>query len=58
MSVIIDAEPEELLRQARAGSRTALGQLLTRYSAYLALLARLQIGRKLQGKADPADLVL
>jgi RNA polymerase sigma-70 factor (ECF subfamily) len=57
MSVIIDAEPEELLRQARAGSRTALGQLLTRYSAYLALLARLQIGRKLQGKADPADLV-
>jgi RNA polymerase sigma-70 factor (ECF subfamily) len=48
---------EALLASARAGEAGALGQLLERYRAYLALLARLQIGRRLQGKADPADLV-
>jgi RNA polymerase sigma-70 factor (ECF subfamily) len=50
-------EPEELLLLARAGSGPALGQLLELYSRYLALLARLHIGRRLQGKADAADLV-
>jgi RNA polymerase sigma-70 factor (ECF subfamily) len=30
---------------------------LERYRVYLLLLARVQIGRRLQGKADPADLV-
>src|SRR5262249_50239079 len=49
--------PEQLLRLARAGSGPALGQLLELYRNYLTLLARLQIGRRLQGKADPADLV-
>jgi RNA polymerase sigma-70 factor (ECF subfamily) len=34
-----------------------LGQLLELYRSYLLLLARLQIGRRLQGKVDPADLV-
>lgn len=53
----ISADPEELLRQARAGDVPALGQLLELYRPYLALLARLQIGRRLQGKVDPADLV-
>src|SRR5438445_371133 len=57
MSAITSAEPDELLRKARAGSRPALGQLLDMYTPYLTLLARLQIGRKLQGKADPADVV-
>jgi RNA polymerase sigma-70 factor (ECF subfamily) len=50
-------DPEELLRQARGGNGRALGQLLELYGSYLALLARLQIGRRLQGKADAADLV-
>jgi RNA polymerase sigma-70 factor (ECF subfamily) len=52
-----DADPEQLLRLARAGDGQALGQLLELYRNYLALLARLEIGRRLQGKADAADLV-
>src|SRR2546430_939962 len=44
-------------RKARGGDDVALGQLLERYRAYLTLLARLQIGRRLQGKVDCADLV-
>jgi RNA polymerase sigma-70 factor (ECF subfamily) len=48
---------ERLLHQARQGDTEALGRLLERYRNYLALLARLQIGRRLQGKADDADLV-
>src|SRR5437588_323038 len=50
-------DPEELLRQARAGSSPALGELLELYRSYLALLARVQIGQRLQGKVDAADLV-
>lgn len=50
-------DPMELLRQARAGDAGALGRLLECYRNYLGLLARLQIGRRLQGKADAADLV-
>jgi RNA polymerase sigma-70 factor (ECF subfamily) len=50
-------DPEQLLKQARGGSGPALGELLELYRNYLALLARLQIGRRLQGKVDPLDLV-
>jgi RNA polymerase sigma-70 factor (ECF subfamily) len=50
-------DPELLLRQARAHDGAALGRLLELYRGYLALLARLQIGRRLQGKVDAADLV-
>ena len=50
-------EPEALLQQARAGVGQALGELLERYRGYLALLARVQIGRRLQGKADDSDLI-
>jgi RNA polymerase sigma-70 factor (ECF subfamily) len=57
MSTRDKPDPEELLRQARTGSGIALGQLLELYRSYLALLARLQIGRRLQGKVDAADLV-
>jgi RNA polymerase sigma-70 factor (ECF subfamily) len=52
-----ERECEELLAGARSGDEGALGGLLERYRAYLLLLARLQIGRRLQGKADPADMV-
>jgi len=41
----------------RSGDETSVGRLLESYSKYLTLLARLQIGRRLQGKADPADVV-
>jgi RNA polymerase sigma-70 factor (ECF subfamily) len=48
---------EHLLLRARAGEAAAVGQLLEGYRSYLALLARLQISRRLQGKVDAADLV-
>ena len=50
-------DPARLVRLARAGSMPALGELLELYRGYLELLARLQIGRRLQGKVDAADLV-
>jgi RNA polymerase sigma-70 factor (ECF subfamily) len=49
--------PDELLRDARAGDGAVLGRLLERYRRYLALLARVQIGQRLQGKVDASDLV-
>jgi RNA polymerase sigma-70 factor (ECF subfamily) len=49
--------PEQLIGLAHAGNTLALGELLELYRAYLELLARLQIGRRLQGKVDAADLV-
>jgi RNA polymerase sigma-70 factor, ECF subfamily len=51
------ADPEQLLREARVGNAATLGQLLELYRRYLALLARVQIGQRLQGKADASDLV-
>jgi RNA polymerase sigma-70 factor (ECF subfamily) len=57
MNVSGTLEPEQLLRMARTGSGPALGQLLELYGNYLTLLARLEIGRRLQGKIDAADLV-
>jgi RNA polymerase sigma-70 factor, ECF subfamily len=50
-------DPEQLLSLARAGSAVALGHLWELYRNYLGLLARLQIGRRLQGKVDAEDLV-
>jgi RNA polymerase sigma-70 factor, ECF subfamily len=50
-------DPEKLLGLARSGDGLALGQLLELYRDYLALLARLQIGKRLQGKVDASDLV-
>jgi RNA polymerase sigma-70 factor (ECF subfamily) len=50
-------EREELLAGARQGDAAALGRLLEHYRAYLTLLARLQIGKRLQGKAGPEDVV-
>lgn len=50
-------ESQALLREAVGGSEAALGRLLGSYETYLTLLARVQIGRRLQGKVDPADVV-
>jgi RNA polymerase sigma-70 factor (ECF subfamily) len=49
--------PETLLQQARAGDAAALGRLLEGYRPYLTLLARVQIGRLLQGKVGTSDAV-
>jgi RNA polymerase sigma-70 factor (ECF subfamily) len=49
--------PELLLCQAREGDGAVLGELFELYRNYLELLARLQIGRRLQSKVDAADLV-
>jgi RNA polymerase sigma-70 factor (ECF subfamily) len=48
---------KHLLALAQAGDSSALGRLLAHYQKYLELLARLQLRSRLQGKADPADLV-
>jgi RNA polymerase sigma-70 factor (ECF subfamily) len=45
-----------LIEQARAGDGSALGRLLESYRAYLVVLARVQIGRDLQGKVDASDV--
>lgn len=50
-------DPEELLRAARGGDGEALGRLLELYRGYLALLARLQIDHRLQGKMDASDVI-
>jgi RNA polymerase sigma-70 factor (ECF subfamily) len=57
MSKVVDPDPEQLLHQARAGDGPTLGRLLELYRAYLVMLARVQIGRRLQGKVDASDLV-
>jgi RNA polymerase sigma-70 factor, ECF subfamily len=50
-------EVSQLLARARDGDGPALGQLLESYRNYLFLLARVQIGRRIQGKLDVADVV-
>jgi RNA polymerase sigma-70 factor (ECF subfamily) len=50
-------DPTELIARARRGDETAVGRLLELSRNYLKLLARLQIDRQLQGKADASDLV-
>jgi RNA polymerase sigma-70 factor (ECF subfamily) len=57
MSADAEGHTAQLLDQARAGDGTILGELLEGYRAYLLVLARMQIGRRLQGKVDASDLV-
>jgi RNA polymerase sigma-70 factor (ECF subfamily) len=42
---------------ARLAAEASLGGRLEAYRDYLTILARMQIGRRLQGKVDPADVV-
>lgn len=51
------AEPAQLLCEAQRGSESAKGALLENYRAYLELLARVELGRRLQTKIDAADVV-
>ena len=48
--------PEQVIQEARTSEKN-LGSLLELYRNYLRLLARIEIGRKLQGKLDASDLV-
>jgi len=51
------ANPDDLLREAKSGREASLGALLDLYRHYLKLLARVEIGKRLQAKADASDLV-
>jgi RNA polymerase sigma-70 factor, ECF subfamily len=48
---------QQLLEEALAGSREALGSLLEDYRAYLSVLAQRYLDPRLRGRLDPADLV-
>ncbi|HEY1377139.1 MAG TPA: sigma-70 family RNA polymerase sigma factor [Gemmataceae bacterium] len=51
------ADVPSLLALARSGEPDALGRLLEQYRDYLTILARVQIGRRLQRKVEAGDLV-
>jgi RNA polymerase sigma-70 factor, ECF subfamily len=53
----VTAHVEQLIEQARAGDPAMLGELLASYQNYLRLLAKIEIGRRLQGKVDASDVV-
>ncbi len=57
MSGLESSSIGRILDDAKAGDRPALGLLMVRYGNYLGLLARFRIGRQLQGKLDPEDLL-
>jgi RNA polymerase sigma-70 factor, ECF subfamily len=48
---------EQMIHEAKSGSEATLGKLLEVYRNYLRILARIEIGRRLQGKLDASDLV-
>lgn len=57
MNFAVYSNLERLIDRARAGDASVLGRLLEGYRNYLTLLARLTLGRRLQGKLDDSDLV-
>jgi RNA polymerase sigma-70 factor (ECF subfamily) len=52
-----DSGFQRLVAAARRGEADALGRLVEPYRNYLRLLARLEVGRRLQTKLDASDLV-
>ena len=52
-------EPQfaELLERARLGDRDAVGELLDGYRPWLRLLAKRQIGRRLEKRLDASDVI-
>jgi RNA polymerase sigma-70 factor (ECF subfamily) len=50
-------DPGQMIQEAKKGGDAVLGSLLELYRNYLRLLARIEIGRRLQGKLDASDLV-
>lgn len=50
-------DPEQMIADAREKADVALGPLLDQYRGYLGLLAKLEVGPKLQRKIDPSDIV-
>jgi RNA polymerase sigma-70 factor, ECF subfamily len=50
-------DAERMIADARAGDNATLGRLLELYRNYLRVLARVEIGRRLQGKIDASDVV-
>jgi RNA polymerase sigma-70 factor, ECF subfamily len=57
MDSTTSGKPARLLLAARQGNQQALGELLEHFRNYLEVLARLEIGRRLQTKIDTADVV-
>src|SRR5947208_10107668 len=49
--------PEQAILQPKTADDAALGPLLELYRNYLRLLARIEVGRRLQGKLDASDIV-
>jgi RNA polymerase sigma-70 factor (ECF subfamily) len=57
MSTHANSDFQSSLVLAQAGDTAAVGEVLEPFRSYLSILARVQIGRRLQGKIDPADVV-
>jgi RNA polymerase sigma-70 factor (ECF subfamily) len=53
----LDNSWQSLLSRAKSRDASALGELLEPYRNYLLMLARLKVGRRLQGKLGDSDLV-
>ncbi len=51
------SEIEVWIRQAREGDEASMGRLLSSQKRALKLLARIEIGRHIQGKLDASDVV-
>src|SRR5438046_9981622 len=49
--------PGQMIVEAKEGGDAVLGPLLELYRNYLRLLARIEVGRRLQGKLDASDIV-